>query len=699
MRPVWRSRFIVAAFAAVGIAGAIAAADHANPPDLSRARILSPEVRDRDGGLLRPFLAADGTWRLKTTAADVAPRYLAILKAYEDQRFDSHWGVDPFAVARALQQLAQTGHVVSGASTITMQVARLLEPHHPRGIVSKLLQTVRALQLELRYSKDEILSLYLTLAPFGGNIEGVRAVSLAYFGKEPKTLTLAEAALLVALPQSPERQRPDRHAHAAAAARDKVLVRLQERGELPADEAAEARATPLPTLRLPMPMVAPRLAERLHRARPRTHIVVTTLDGALQRAVENMALGEAVYFDDHASLAIVVVNTDTREVLAEVGGTDYWGPAGNIDLASAPRSPGSALKPFIYGLAFDDLALHPATMMEDVPTMFGDYAPRNFDGGFNGQVNARDALRLSLNVPAVMVLERVGPVRFTMTLENAGANIAFPAKEGAPSLPIALGGLGISLRDLTMLYAGIAGGGETRPLRETRDAPRGKPFRLFGRAAAWYLRDILNGNYMPAGWAMGQGLKRARDIGFKTGTSYGYRDAWSVGFSNDYTVGVWIGRPDGAPRAGHVGREDAGPILMKTFDLLPPDRHSAPPKPSDVIDAVNAEQLPAALRVFTRHADIARAVRVSHVAAPEISFPPDGAVVTLPKPEDADHFIALKVTGGRAPFTWLLDGAVLGNFGRYDQTTIAPGEGFARITVIDADGNSATSRVRFKSAK
>jgi penicillin-binding protein 1C len=699
VRPLWRSRFIIAVFSAIAIAGALAAADQANPPDTGRARVLSQEIRDRDGKLLRPFLAADGSWRLATTPADVSARYLAILKAYEDQRFDSHWGVDPLAVGRALLQFGEAGHVVSGASTITMQVARLLDPGHKRGIGTKLLQTVRALQLELRYSKDEILAMYLTLAPFGGNLEGVRAASLAYFGKEPKSLTLAEAALLVALPQSPERQRPDRHPAAAAAARDKVLVRLQERGELPADEAAEARTTALPALRLPLPMIAPRMAERLRRERKGEHIIVTNIDGALQRAVEDMALAEAVYFEDRASMAIVVVNTETREVVAEVGGTDYWGPAGNIDLASQPRSPGSALKPFIYGLAFDDLALHPATMMQDIPTMFGDYAPRNFDGGFNGQVMARDALRLSLNVPAVLVLERVGPVRFTMTLENSGANVAFPAREKAPSLPIALGGVGISLRDITMLYAGIAGGGEVRPLRATRDAPEGKPFRLFGPAAAWYLRDILSNASLPDGWAMGQGLRRTRDVAFKTGTSYGYRDAWSIGFSNDYTVGIWVGRPDGAPRAGHMGRNDAGPILFKVFDLLPPDRRGKPPRPPDAIVAANPGQLPAALRVFVRKSEAARAVRVSHVPPPEISFPPDGAVVSLPRTGDEDSFIALKVTGGRAPFTWMVDGRVVGNYDRFEQITFTPGVGFSRITVIDADGNSATSRVRFKAPR
>jgi penicillin-binding protein 1C len=686
---------IVAAYAGFGLLAALASADRANPPSAARAEQLSVEVRDAGGHLLRPFLAKDGAWRLKTTTADVSPRYLALLKAYEDQRFDSHFGVDFLAAARAVRQLAEAGHVVSGASTLTMQVARLLEPR-PKGIVTKLLQSVRAVQLELRYSKDEILGLYLTLAPFGGNLEGVRAASLAYFGKEPKSLTLAEAALLVALPQSPERARPDRHAIAAKAARDKVLTRLAERGLVAADDAEEARRAVSPSWRLALPMLAPHFAENVKRAQPRENEIISTLDGNLQSAVEKLAAREARFLDPGANVAVIAVKTDTREVLAYEGGVNYWGPSGYVDLAAQPRSPGSALKPLIYGMAFDDLALHPATLMQDEPQVFGDYAPKNFDRGFQGAVTVRDALRMSLNVPAVAVLERVGPVRFTLALSNAGVHLAFPTRDTAPSLPMALGGLGISLHDLTMLYAGIAGQGEVLPLRETRDVAPAQPYRLFGPAAAYYLRDILNGAALPDGWAMGQGLKRPRAIAFKTGTSYGYRDAWAVGFSNDYTIGVWVGRPDGAPQPGRIGRSDAAPILLKVFDLLPPDRHSAPPTPPDAILATNADQLPPALQHFTRQTQAAAEPR-SHVRPPAISFPPDGAVVSLADVPAKE--IELKADGGHAPFTWLVNGAVIGSYGRYDETLYKPdGEGFARITVVDAEGQSDTARVRFKRA-
>jgi penicillin-binding protein 1C len=689
-----RHKLITSAFFFFGLACALAAADRANPPDMTRYRTLSPEVVARDGTLLRPFLSKDGYWRLKTAPRDVNARYLTLLKAYEDKRFDDHWGVDPAAVARAMLQYIHAGRTVSGASTLTMQAARLLEPR-PRGLVSKFLQMVRAVQLEERYSKDEILSIYLTLAPEGGNLEGIRAASLSYFGKEPAALDLSESALLVALPQSPARLRPDRHGLAAITGRNKVLARMVDEGVVTKGDAMVAEREGVPSLRLAMPIVAPRLSARLARIARNNPRIVTTLDASLQGAVERLAVQERAYFDDASSLAIVVVENRSHRVIAYVGGTDYWGKSGQIDLAARARSPGSALKPFIYGLAFDDLILHPATMMEDAPTTFGDYAPRDFEGEFQGAVTARDALRMSLNIPAVMVLDRVGPLRFTLALSNAGAHLSFPTKGDAPSLPVALGGLGISLADITMLYSGIAEGGAARPLRYTMDAPEGAPHRLFGPVAAWYLRDILSGVNLPDGWAMGQGLARKRTIAFKTGTSYGFRDAWSVGFSNDYTVGVWVGRADGAPSAGRIGRDTAAPILLKTFGLLPDDKRPDPLPPAGAL-LVSTDQLPQGLRVFTRDAD-APVARTTSVPPPTISFPPNGATVPLPEASAKDKSIMLKADGGQGPLTWLVNGKPLGSFDRFAPALYQPtGEGFAHITVVDSEGRSDSAEVRFK---
>lgn len=694
----WREGLIVTAFAFLGVVFGLAAADQANPPDLSRYRAVSPEVDARDGSLLRPFLTSDGYWRLATHPRDVNARYLTLLKTYEDKRFDTHWGVDPVAMLRAVLQLVGAGgHIVSGGSTLTMQVARLLEPPKSRGIGIKLFQMARALQLEERYSKDQILSIYLTLAPFGGNLEGVRAASLSYFGKEPRSIDLSEAALLVALPQSPARLRPDRHGIRAIAGRNKVLSRMVDESVITPSDAAVAEREGVPSMRLPMPIVAPHLSQRLHLADKNTPRIVTTIDASLQAAVERLASQEKNYLDDGGSFAIVVVENKTRNVLAYLGGTDYWGKSGQIDLANRQRSPGSALKPLIYGLAFDDLILHPSSMMEDQPTMFGDYAPRDFEGTFQGAVTARDALRMSLNVPAVMVLERIGPLRFTLALSNAGARLSFPAKEEAPSLPVALGGLGISVADITMLYTGIADGGVAAPLRFVAGTPLGASHRMFGPVAAYYLRDILDGVSLPEGWAMGDGLLKKRTIGFKTGTSYGFRDAWSVGFSNDYTVGVWVGRADGAPSAGRIGREAAAPILLKTFELLPPDKNPDPPVPSGAIEVQSTTQLPQGLRVFTREAAPPPAPKETTVPAPSISFPPNGATVPIPEADAKDKTIMLKADGGREPLTWLVNGQVVGSFDRFQPALYAPsGEGVAKITVVDASGRSDSAEVRFK---
>ena len=568
----------------------------------------------------------------------------------------------------------------------------------------------------------------------GGNLEGVRAASLSYFGKPPAALDLAESALLVALPQSPVRARPDRHAGAALAARNHVLDRMVADGVIAAADAAVAKREGVPFARQPMPLNAPHLAQRLVsaqaspplacEARPKGEVISaseacatakagaaerklksegviqTTLDANIQAAAERLGREERGYFDDGADLAIVVVENRTRNLVAYVGGTRYWGRGGQVDLATRSRSPGSALKPFIYGLAFDNLALHPLTRMTDEASLFGDYAPADFEGSFQGTVTAREALQMSLNIPAVALLDRVGPLGFTMTLQNAGARLAFPPGGAAPSLPVALGGLGISLTDIAMLYAGIAEGGQARALRVIEGAPDAPEHRLFGPVAAWYLRDILDGVALPDGWAMGQGLLPSRTIGFKTGTSYGFRDAWAVGFSNDYTVAVWVGRADGSPRPGHMGREAGAPILLKMFGLLPPDRRPAPSPPAGAILARATDELPPALQVFHRedgHRDAGPDAVAAALPPPAIAFPPNGAVVPLPDARARDKTIILKADGGRAPLTWLVNGELVGNFDRFAAATYRPpGEGLARVTVVDADGRSDTSEIRFK---
>jgi penicillin-binding protein 1C len=687
-------RWTIAGTTVVVLVLAIFAADHLFPPDLSRYERQSAAVYDKDHRLLRGFTTADGKWRLPVRPGEVDPRYLALLRAYEDKRFAEHWGVDPVALARAALQWARAGHIVSGGSTLTMQVARLLAGPHQRGVATKLAQISRALQLEARYRKDDILAMYLTMAPFGGNLEGVRAASLAYFGKEPVRLTLGEAALLVALPQSPERLRPDRHPAAARAGRDKVLARLAADRIITARQEQEARAEPVPDRRLPLPFAAPHLAQHLV-ARAAGAAIDTWIDGDLQRAAENLARGETRWFGDDAGLAAIVVDNATRHVIAYLGGADFSSRhAGQLDLARRARSPGSALKPFIYGMAFDDGGIHPASLIDDEPTRFGDYAPKDFDRDFRGTVTVRVALADSLNVPAVAVLERVGPTRFVADLRQAGARLRTQRLVGNPSLPVALGGVGITLADLTMLYVDLADGGVAAPLVYAGAAPPAPPRRLMSETAAWYVGDILAGSSRPDGWGQGIGLTANRTIAFKTGTSYGFRDAWAVGFSRAYTVGIWVGRADGSPRPGHYGRNTATPVMLKLFELLPGEAPGWRAPPPGVLVVRGNDDLPPALRHFTRAAED----RAPHRAPPpRILFPGDGMLIETAR-NDPD--IVLKAKGGHGALYWIVNGRPLGSarlgadmFWRPD------GDGYARIAVVDRDGNRAAVRVRVKIAR
>ncbi len=452
------------------------------PAPLGKHLEFSHVVLDRDGRLLRAFATPEGRWRLPVTVKDVDPRFLKLLFAYEDKRFYDHHGVDAIAMARAAWQLATSGHIVSGGSTITMQVARLLEPRQHRDMSAKLRQITRAVELERALSKDEILSLYLTLAPYGGNLEGIRAASLAYFGKEPRHLTLVEAALLVALPQSPETRRPDRYPEVALAARNRVLDRDVAAGVVARDEAAHAKVQPVPRKRKDMPMLAPHAAEQMVAAEPGKRVHRLTIDVNLQRTLEELARERAHALGPRISIAVVAVDNVSGEIRARVGSADYFDErrAGQVDMTQALRSPGSTLKPFIYGMAFEDGLAHPETLIDDKPARYGSYMPENFDLTFQGTVTVRRALQLSLNVPAIAVLDKVGVSRLSARLAQAGAALVLPTGE-APGLAMGLGGVGIRLSDLVMLYAGLARLGSAVPLVEREGEPHAGPRRLLDR--------------------------------------------------------------------------------------------------------------------------------------------------------------------------------------------------------------------------
>jgi penicillin-binding protein 1C len=658
------------------------------PLDVSAATRGSTIAVDREGHLLRAFTTEDGRWRLPIKVADVDPRFFRLLFAYEDHRFHSHHGVDPLAMARAAEQLIFNGHVVSGGSTITMQVARLLEPRDDRNISAKARQVVRAFQLEEKYSKDEILDFYLALAPYGGNLEGLRAASLAYFGKEPKRLTDAEAALLVALPQSPESRRPDRAPDAARRARDRVLDRAVERGALPPAEAQAAKADPVPRARKQFPMLAPHATESGRRATPDRRVMQFTYDGHLQAALETLARDSVTRLGPKLSIAMIAIDNATGEVRAHVGGAEYLSSdrAGGVDLANAIRSPGSALKPFIYALAFENGLAHPETILEDRRARFGVYAPENFDLTFQGQVTARVALQQSLNIPAITLLNEVGPRAFIARLRNAGADIVM-SDDSAPGLAVGLGGLGVRLVDLTRLYAGLARGGRTPDLVERLDMPRASTDRRITEpVAAWYVFDTLRGAPPPANASGGH-------IAFKTGTSYGYRDAFAVGYDRNTTIGIWVGRADNGPTPGLVGRAVAAPILFDAFARLGGEREPIRP-PRDVVFATSAK-LPPPLRHLRK--DAPKTTTATAIGSLKIAYPPDGARIDLGLDHPPDARLALKVQGGAPPFTWMVNGAPVGEPDLRRQSQWRPdGAGFARVSIIDSRGASDSVMVRLE---
>ncbi|MFB9267405.1 penicillin-binding protein 1C [Bradyrhizobium erythrophlei] len=658
------------------------------PLPLAQAKQVSTTVVDRNGKLLRAYAMADGRWRLPVDAKSaIDPTYLRLLFAYEDKRFYDHGGVDPLALARAAFQLVTTGHIVSGGSTITMQLARLMEPRHERSIYAKLRQMVRALELEHELPKDQILDLYLALAPFGGNLEGVRAASIAYFGKEPKRLSLAEAALLVALPQSPERRRLDRNPEAAHAARDRVLDRMVEDGTVSKQDADQAKAVPVARMRKQIPILAPHSADQAVATMKGAPVIRLTLDAGLQKNLEALARDRAIAQGPNISVAIIAVDNETGDVLARVGSSDYFDErrTGQVDMTRAVRSPGSTLKPFIYGLAFEDGFVHPDSLIEDRPIRFGSYAPENFDMTFQGTVPVRKALQLSLNVPAIALLDRVGASRLSSRLKQAGTSLVLP-KDEAPGLAMGLGGVGVTLQDLAQLYAGLARLGATKPLREIALAKDDRePMRLMDQAAAWQVGNVLLGTPPPENGVHNR-------IAFKTGTSYGYRDAWSVGFDGRITIGVWVGRPDGAPVPGLVGRTAAAPILFDAFARTGRIPAPLPKPPRSVLTASNAK-LPAPLKRFRPLGEL---VRSGSDLAPHIQFPLNGSRIDVDR-SDGGRYAAMpvKVAGGVLPLTVLVNGISAGDIDSRRQRLIEPpGPGFARVTVIDATGAADTVVVR-----
>jgi penicillin-binding protein 1C len=649
---VKRAFTLALAGAGAGLVLAVWLVGDLDPPPMPKATAWGTEIRDRSGTLMGLAPAPGGVWRFATDPAEVSPLLTQMLVAAEDRHFASEPGIDPRAILRAAWQWARAGHVVSGGSTLTMQVAKLLDPRQ-RSLSGKALEAARAVDLWSRLPPDRILGIWLSLAPFGGNLVGVEAASWAFFGKPPGALDAAEAALLVALPRRPEALRPDRHPGAARRVRDRILHLAERRGLLTAAETEAALAEPLPTTRQPMPRVAPQLLADVRHP----PILATTLDAGTQAALAALAGRTLGRLPPHIALAVMIADLPSRQLRAVWAGD--WGDgarAGSVDLTRALRSPGSALKPFLYGLAFSNGLAGPETMLADVPETFGGYTPEDYTDRFAGRVTATEALRRSLNLPAVGLLARYGAQRFASALAAVGEPLRLPPG-AAPSLPIILGGGGQTLRGMMALYAGLATDGRVAPITLSPQLPMpGVP--LLTPETARTIAAILTRPFPDCGPATG--------IGWKTGTSWGDRDNWALGFDRAHVVGVWVGRPDGTAMDGGSAADHALPVLAAVFGLLPAAaRAGAPPV------------LPLSLRVAPDPDPL------------RLLFPPDGAVIAGAGPLD------LRAMGGARPLSFLVDGAPISSLAPLRDTEwTPPGPGFYRVTVLDAGGGAVHATIR-----
>ncbi|APG45551.1 penicillin-binding protein 1C [Phaeobacter porticola] len=666
--------------AAVVVAGLVFDGWVARTPMPTTLAETATEVRDRNGQLLRAYPVGDGIWRMAITAGQVDSGYLAMLLRYEDKRFYDHSGVDLIALLRAAGQALLWRQVVSGGSTLTMQVARLLEDGSTGRWAGKLRQIRLALALERRLTKGQILELYLIHAPYGGNIEGVRAASYAWFGKEPSRLTPAQAALLVALPQAPEARRPDRAARHARAARDRVLRRMVDAGVLTAEDGATARHAGVPTEMRAFPQLAPHLADQVAAETPEQALIALTVEAGLQQRLSTLVAETAARQDARLSAAVVVADHQNGEILALVGSAGYRDDLrqGFVDMTRAARSPGSTLKPLIYGLAFDQGMAHPETMIHDGPIDIDGYEPQNFDGRFRGDVRVGQALQLSLNIPVVRLMQALGPARLMAALRRGGAQPQLPG--GKAGLAVALGGVGLSLRDLVQVYAGLAAGGQGPRLRVRMDTTEERMPRLLSKVAAWQIADILRGLFPPPGAPAGV-------LAYKTGTSYGHRDTWAIGWDGRHVVGVWLGRADGTPVPGAFGAELAAPLLFEVFGRLGTGFAPLPPAPAATLRGSTAD-LPLPLQRFDSPGGYGSGPGGNSL---QLAFPPDGAILILAD----DGQITLQIKGGAAPFLVLVNQRPVVMGARRRSIDVPAMEvGFSTLAVVDRNGMSDQVQIR-----
>lgn len=681
----------VAVMALVVLAGI--SLDRLYPVPLDKIHNLSTEIYSDDGVLLRSYLSQDQQWRFHVDVHEVSPHFLKLLIAFEDQRFFDHWGVDLWAMGRATLQNIRNQRIVSGGSTLTMQVARLLNPQS-RTLRAKIQECLRAWQLEWHFDKNQILSMYLTLAPYGQNIQGIKGASRVYFQKEPKDLTWAESAWLVAVPQSPYKMTSQWDPGYHRMVRQKILDRALSQNVIEKQHHQEATEEPLPTPPslshnrskiLTHPISAHHLSDRVRLSKTGHSSIKTWIHSGLQRDLEHWLMAHHATLPPQTSTAVLVMEHETGRVRAYAGSMNYWHQSsqGQVDMVRAIRSPGSTLKPFVYGVGFDDLAIHPKTMIMDTPTRFGDYSPSNFGHHFFGQVTMAQALQFSLNVPAVKVFEHIGPGRFTDKIRQSGIHLHLPERDQTPGLAIVLGGVGMTLEDLVRLYSAIPQSGWVPNMQLIQGAESTDKKRVLQDLSVWYLHQILSNNVVPDGQIPGQFKTTPTRLAYKTGTSYGFRDAWAIGYNAKYTIGVWVGRADGTPIPEQFGYNTAAPILFAIENLLDVKTELRLSKPNHVIDVYHSKDLPLHWVNFDDHGD-------AKSQTLKLTFPTDQATMIVP-----DHStIAVTVEGGTPPYFWYYDGHFLAKTQDRQYRWSPEGVGFFRISVVDQAGQTDKIQVR-----
>jgi penicillin-binding protein 1C len=539
---------------------------------LNTAVDYAPLIKARDGQVLHAFLTKDQQWRFRTELAEITPELKQAIVFKEDKHFYHHFGINPVAIGRAAFNNVFHLKRTSGASTITMQVARMLEPKK-RSYGNKLLEMFRALQLETHYSKEEILQLYLNLVPYGSNIQGVKAASLLYFNKSPDQLSLAELTALSIIPNRPNSMVMGKDNARIVAERNKWLQRFAAAKLFPQTTISDALAEPLTASRHDAPDAAQQLSWRLRFAHPGKLDIQSSINPKAQLQAEQIVHNyvQTLKLQNVYNAAALVVDNRTHEVLVYIGSPDFSDRAhqGQVDGVKAMRSPGSTLKPFLYGLAYDAGVATPQTIVNDVPINLAGYTPENYDLQFRGPVSMEDALRQSLNIPAVKTLQQLGVQRFSQSLSAAGFLSVWQQRKKV-GLSMILGGCTVRLEELTSLFSGFANGGVVHALQWQAKPGQDSGFRVLSPPANYMVSHNLCELTRPDMPNLSDAARGVPKIAWKTGTSYGRKDAWSIGFNGHYTIGVWLGNFDGKGVTALSGATTATPLLFQLFNALDP---------------------------------------------------------------------------------------------------------------------------------